>query len=109
MHIQYWDSHGYYTHPKEYMEQWHGSTLKAFPDEATIKQHQSDSFPRSATFLHWGANRVETMPDQIRNRDDFAHLVNGYDGAIRYLDDHARAYYGNALRDGDRRRGMLHH
>jgi len=28
------------------------------------------------------------MPDGVANRADFETLVNGYDGAIRYLDEH---------------------
>jgi arylsulfatase A-like enzyme len=28
------------------------------------------------------------MPDEIRTRADFVHLINGYDGAIMYWDHH---------------------
>ncbi|WP_248926054.1 sulfatase [Paenibacillus hamazuiensis] len=88
LHIQYWDPHTLYTYPKEYADQWIGEPVKAFPDEETIQEHRKASFPRSATFLHWADRFPETMPEQIRNRDDFAHLINGYDGGIYYMDKH---------------------
>ncbi|TBL80433.1 sulfatase [Paenibacillus thalictri] len=88
LHIQYWDPHTLYTYPKEYADQWNGTPVKAFPDEQTIAEHQHDSFPRSATFLHWADRFPETMPGQIGNREDFAHLLNGYDGGISYMDRH---------------------
>src|SRR5699024_2457859 len=52
-----------------------------------ISEHQQDYFPRSASFLHTVDNIPETMPKQIKNRKDFIHLVDGYDGAINYLDE----------------------
>lgn len=88
LHIQYWDPHTFYTYPIEYMEQWKDAPLKAYPDEATIQAQQKDSFPRSATFLHWGDKHPATMPGQIANREDFKHVIDGYDGGINYMDKH---------------------
>lgn len=88
LHIQYWDPHTLYTYPKEHADQWKAAPVKSFPDEKTIEEHQKDSFPRSATFLHWANQFPDTMPKQIRNREDFAHLINGYDGGISYMDKH---------------------
>jgi len=88
LHIQYWDPHTNYTYPKEYFEQWKDAPTQAFPDEATIAEHRKASFPRSATFLHWGGSYPETMPPQIRSRSDFDHMINGYDGGVNYMDKH---------------------
>ncbi|MFE5321931.1 sulfatase [Paenibacillus sp. NPDC056579] len=88
LHIQYWDPHTFYTYPIEYMEQWKDTPVKPFPDEAAIASQQKDSFPRSATFLHWGDSYPATMPGRISNRDDFKHAVDGYDGGISYMDRH---------------------
>jgi choline-sulfatase len=88
LHIQYWDPHTMYTYPPEYAKQWEGAPLPAFPDEATIREHQQDSFPRSASLLHTASRIPETMPERIRNRDDFARLIDGYDGGISYMDRH---------------------
>ncbi len=86
LHIQYWDPHTFYTYPIEYMEQWQDAQVKDFPDEATIASQQKDSFPRSASLLHWGDKYPATMPGQIANRDDFKHVIDGYDGGINYMD-----------------------
>ncbi|KIL40396.1 arylsulfatase [Gordoniibacillus kamchatkensis] len=86
LHIQYWDPHTMYTYPQEYADQWKDSPVKAFPDEETIQKHRQASFPRSATFLHTASKLPGTMPEQIRSRDDVAHLINGYDGGINYMD-----------------------
>lgn len=86
LHIQYWDPHTMYTCPKEYAEQWKDAPAKAFPDAATIEKHQADRFPRSAALLHTASRIPETMPERIRNRDDFVRLIDGYDGGISYMD-----------------------
>lgn len=86
LHIQYWDPHSFYTYPVEYMEQWKDSPVKAFPDEATIAAQQTDSFPRSAKFLHWGDKYPSTMPGQIADRKDYKHVIDGYDGGVNYMD-----------------------
>src|SRR5690625_3611576 len=87
LHLQLWDPHTLYTCPKEYTEKWADDTLPSFPSEEIIAEHQKDSFPRSATFLHTAENFPDIMPEQIKNREDFKKLVNGYDGAINFMDD----------------------
>lgn len=92
LHIQYWDPHVAYTYPKEYKEQFVDDSVKAFPDEATIQEHRKDSHPRSAKFLHWTSDPStlpqETMPYEVKNRDDYKKLIDGYDGGISYMDKH---------------------
>ncbi|MFZ4451546.1 sulfatase family protein [Salibacterium aidingense] len=87
LHIQFWDPHTLYTCPTEYTKQWNQESAPVFPKEETIQKHQKDSFPRSASFLHTINNVPETMPDKISSRDDFEKLIDGYDGAIRYMDE----------------------
>ena len=86
LHIQYWDPHTMYTYPKSNADQWKDQPIGEFPDEATIQRHRESDAPRSATFLHWTDQIPETMPKQIRSREDLKHLVDGYDGAIHYMD-----------------------
>lgn len=94
VHLNYWDPHTLYTEPLEYMHQMGKYPARAWPDAATIQRQQSDLGIRSAA-TPWGnhphdgfgKSRVPTMPDRIASRVDFEHLINGYDGAIRYLDD----------------------
>jgi choline-sulfatase len=87
LHIQYWDPHTLYTCPESYVEHWKDSPISEFPSEEIIAEHQSDSFPRSANFLHTIDNIPSTMPKKIRNRADYKHLIDGYDGAISFMDE----------------------
>jgi arylsulfatase A-like enzyme len=62
-----------------------------WPDEAAIEAQQSDKGP----FTSHGQFRndestVPLMPGAIRSREDFEHMVTGYDAAIAYTDHHVR-------------------
>ncbi|MFA9478592.1 sulfatase [Phycisphaerales bacterium AB-hyl4] len=94
VHLTYWDPHTLYTEPMDQFEAMARHPAAAWPDEQTIERQQRDTGIRTASTL-WGDNphdgfgrsRVPTMPDNIRNRSDFEHLINGYDGGIRHADD----------------------
>lgn len=99
LHIQLWDPHTLYTCPTEYYEKWkNSSVIKEFPSEEIIQDHQSDSFPRSASFLHTVDNFPSTMPKKIGNRENLKHLIDGYDGAISFMDEQIGNLL-NALRE----------
>ena len=98
LHLNYWDPHTLYTEPTSYMKEMATYSAPAWPDEATIGVQQQlvgIRTPRSLWALHphegFGKSRVPTMPDQIADRQDFELLISGYDGAIRYLDEHLAA------------------
>lgn len=98
LHLNYWDPHTLYTEPLGYLREMAAYPARSWPDEATIRTQQGlvgIRTPRSlwATNPHegFGRSRVPTMPDQIADRADFEHLISGYDGAIRYLDEHLGA------------------
>ncbi len=95
VHLNYWDPHTLYTMPQSYMEMMARYPAPKWPDQAEIaRQNREDVGIRTARSL-WADNRYEgfgrscvpTMPDAIRHRQDFEHLINGYDGAIRYVDE----------------------
>ena len=94
LHLTYWDPHTDYLHPAEWTERAAAAgPAPEWPDAATIAEHQRVHGPRSASDLHYAGgprtSRVpHNMPDAIRTRADFEHLVNGYDGAIHYWDHH---------------------
>ncbi len=94
LHIQYWDPHRNFTVPKSYAERWETAPVKEFPSAEVIREQQSDSFFSSASFLHRNETSQivspipEIMPGQIADREDFKQLINGYDGAISYMDHH---------------------
>jgi arylsulfatase A-like enzyme len=89
LHLHYWDAHRPFRMSPEWAEMFSDSPPPEWPDEAAIQSHQDNTGPFTARELFPFDERspVPTMPEAIANRADFAHLVNGYDGAIRYLDD----------------------
>ncbi len=95
LHLTYWDPHTDYTQPAEWTQRMADSgPVQAWPDEQTIDEHAQIWGPRSALDLHYtlrgnGTSPVpHNMPDAIRSRADFEHLVNGFDGAVAYWDHH---------------------
>lgn len=89
LHIQLWDPHRNYTMPKRYQDMFAAEPAPAWPDEAAIAGHQDNYAPFSARMLFPLRDKspFETMPDRIRGRDDFQMFVDGYDGAIRFMDE----------------------
>lgn len=94
VHLNYWDPHTLYTEPLEYMARMAEYPAPSWPDAATIAAQQElpgIRTPRTLWAVNphegFGRSRVPTMPDAIVDRSDFEHLINGYDGAIRYLDE----------------------
>lgn len=108
VHLNYWDPHTLYTQPTDYVRQMRSHPAPQWPDAQTIQRQQSDVGIRSASMLWgnhahdgFGKSRVpDTMPDAISSRSDFEHLINGYDGAIRYLDDQLAAVFDQLKSQG---------
>jgi choline-sulfatase len=90
LHLQVWDPHRNYTMPTEYQEMFKDTPGPAWPDEKAIEKHQDNYAPFSALnlFPH-GDNKSNspTIPDRIRNSDDFKDFVDAYDGSIRFMDE----------------------
>lgn len=91
LHVQYWDPHRNYTVEHEWIDRIEGEPIPAWPDEEAIADHQANYGPFTASelFPQYGGGKspVPAMPDQVANREDFKRLVDGYDGAIRFMDD----------------------
>ncbi|MHB1627826.1 MAG: sulfatase family protein [Bacilli bacterium] len=90
LHVQYWDPHGFYTYPDEYMEQFIGQEAPQFPSEEEIQAQRTLCHPRSPEFFHWSLDWPipDKMPLRLRNRSDVVQLINGYDGGVFYMDKH---------------------
>ncbi len=99
LHIHYWDPHIPYVEPKEWFESAAASgPAPKWPDQNTIDRHQEIYGPHTAVDLYeddgsWRLPAAKspnpvTMPDAIKTRQDFEHLITGYDGAIMYWDYH---------------------
>jgi arylsulfatase A-like enzyme len=98
IHLHYWDIHSPYRVPEQLAGKFRGQPGPDWPDQDTIERQQSFYGPRSAVDLYTGYERwlgdghsrpVSYMPDAIRTREDFILLVDGYDAAIAYADQHA--------------------
>lgn len=89
LHLQLWDPHRQYTMPSEYVEIFKNDPPPSWPDELSIEKHQDSYAPYGAYMLFPGANKspFPYLPDRIRNRADFKRFVDGYDGAVRFMDD----------------------
>jgi len=100
LHIHYWDIHFPYRSPdmEKWMEHFKDEPAPEWPDEETIRdQYENWYGSRTARDL-WGTggqdpDRFPYMPRQIRNREDFKLLIDGYDATIRLVDH----YMGQVL------------
>ncbi|GAB2882910.1 sulfatase family protein [Streptomyces mayteni] len=94
LHLTYWEPHTDYQIGPEWVRRAAESgPAPAWPDQAAIDGHQEVYGPRTARDLHYFRGPrpspvPHAMPDEIRTRADFEHLVNGFDGAIMYWDHH---------------------
>lgn len=99
LQVHFWDPHIPYLEDRRWFEHAAGSgPPPTWPDAATIARHAEIYGPHTAQDLYEGdgswsvppprsPNSV-TMPDAIRDRQDFEQLITGYDGAIAYWDHH---------------------
>jgi len=91
LHINYWDIHRIYKMDPSWADRFDGHPIQAWPDEETIQRHQSLDGPFTAQRqFQNGVSRVPLMPGSVSSREDFEHMINGYDAAIAYTDDHVR-------------------
>jgi arylsulfatase A-like enzyme len=94
LHLTYWEPHtGYLTGPEWAKRAAESGPPPAWPDQEAIDGHAEVYGPRSALDLHYFAVPrtspvPHNMPDAIRTRADFEHLINGFDGTIMYWDHH---------------------
>ena len=92
LHVHYWDPHRNYTLEQRWIDLVATGPPPDWPDETAIATHQATYGPFTASelfpFQADGRSPVPTMPDQIADRADYIRMVNGYDGEIRFADEH---------------------
>lgn len=92
LHLTYWEPHTpYLTEPCWTERAAESGPAPAWPDQEAIDGHAEVYGPRSALDLHYsvvpqGSPVPHTMPEAIRTRADYEHLINGFDGTIMYWD-----------------------
>lgn len=90
LHVNYWDAHRCYKMEPSWAEPLKGHPVaQEWPGEEVIRRHQSltGAFTATGQFKS-GKSPFPLMPDAVRNRADFEHMITGYDAAIRYVDHH---------------------
>ncbi len=93
LHLQYWDAHRNYRMPEP--QRWMdpcagraGAGLAGRGDDRRATRSNPGPFTARNFFPPSARSPVpETMPDRVAGRADFEHLMDGYDAAIRYMDD----------------------
>jgi choline-sulfatase len=93
LHINFWDPHTPYRVPLEYGEPFANDPLpKWLDDDATIKKHVKAPGPHSAMDIAMFDDRENPKyprhPGKITDRKSMRRMIDGYDTAIRYTDDH---------------------
>ncbi|MEU6786425.1 sulfatase [Nonomuraea angiospora] len=92
LHLTYWEPHTPYLTEPGWTERAAASgPPPAWPDQEAIDGHAEVYGPRSALDLHYSvlprsSPVPHNMPEAIRTRADFEHLINGFDGTIMYWD-----------------------
>ncbi|NEE03228.1 sulfatase family protein [Phytoactinopolyspora halotolerans] len=99
LHLTYWEPHTAYPTGAEWAARAAASgPPPAWPDQTAIDAHAEVYGPRSALDLHYfvvprTSDVPHNMPDAVRTRADYEHLINGFDGTIMYWDH----YFGQLL------------
>lgn len=97
LHVNYWEPHTPYLISAEWVERAAESgPAPPWPDEAAVREHAEIYGPRTALDLHYtgvpnSSPVPHAMPDAIRSRGDVVTLMNGYDAAVMYWDEHLGA------------------
>lgn len=91
LHVNFWDTHTPYNRqPERYTQMMAEHEAPAHPTAEEIAADYERWFgPRTARdwCLNTGGKPIWDVPAEIRNREDFLKYLNGYDGALRYVDD----------------------
>lgn len=89
LYINYWDPHRVYHVDRLWFDRMKEHPMPVdWPDEAAIQGQQGIEgwFTAAHLFPRGGKSPTPNMPDAIRNRADFEHMVTGYDAEIAYTD-----------------------
>ncbi len=102
LHINYWDAHRCYKMDASWADRFRDFPVpQAWPDEATIQTHQKITGPFTATGqFRDGESPFPLMPGSVASREDFEHMITGYDAAIAYVDAHVKEVLEELDRQG---------
>lgn len=91
LHVNYWDVHTPYRVPLDYPCPFEGEPLPGWLTEDVLRQHQHHPGPHGARDLGMFTNAVNSYYPrelgELNTMEDLRDWINGYDTAIRYVDD----------------------
>ncbi|NKB70431.1 MAG: sulfatase-like hydrolase/transferase [Candidatus Latescibacteria bacterium] len=91
LHVNYWDVHTPYRVPQEYGEPFAGEPLPEWITDEVIERHGRKTGPHSAQDIYMYHDREDPAyprhPGRIDDRASLRRMIDGYDTAIRYVDD----------------------
>ena len=87
MHLNFWDPHTPYRTPAAFGNPFQNDPAPDWLTDEMIAQHRASFGPMSARDLPAGASWFD-LPADMTCRADFKRWIDGYDIAIRYVDDH---------------------
>ncbi len=92
LHINYWDPHTPYRTPSEYGEPFAKDPLPAWLDnDDLIKRHNQITGPHTSLDIAMYDDSEDPQhprhPGKIDNRSSMRKMIDGYDTAVRYVDD----------------------
>lgn len=92
LQVNYWDAHTPYRTPVEYGNPFEDEPPPTWMTEEIIQAHRRSYGPHSAQepmdFDEPAENPWPRVPISIRSLIDWKRWIDGYDTAIRYMDDH---------------------
>ena len=87
-HVTFWDVHTPYRTPANYGDPFVDDPAPSWPDAELLHQHAQAAGLRSARDSAWSKSQAgPRQPAEVTDRASFHHLMNGYDTAIRVVDD----------------------
>ena len=91
LHINYWDIHTPYRAPKSYGEPFANEPLPEWLTEDLLEEHKKFVGPHTAQDIMMWHDRVPERyprhPGRLDDMNDLRRMIDGYDTAIRYVDD----------------------
>jgi choline-sulfatase len=97
LHLNFWDPHTPYRTPTSFGNPFKHDPAPAWLTDDIIARHRASFGPRSAREVLPG-NQWPDLPKEITSREDFKRWIDGYDVAIRYVDEHV-THILNALEE----------
>lgn len=104
LHINFWDIHTQYRVPMSYGNPFENEPLPDWYTDDMIARHKRKTGPHSATDLGMyndgSSSKYPRTPDRITDRATLKQWMDGYDTAIRYVDDQIKTIVDKLKADG---------